>query len=255
MINDLLLFSGNDIPYYSAQVTVHQPTINEIAFLGEQNFYNGCELLTFSKDAMLEEDKNKLKDVADFDIMMTMINNQVKGAAINSLNALMVLSLVFPKYKVSFSQDEIILTEIKDENTDSEEIHIINRNNYNEFKDIFIHMFCLDEIKKENGEDYNPVGDRARALMEKFKARHKKLAEMKEKSGDKTRFSILERYSSILAVGLQKDINLYMNYTVYQLFDEFKRFQLKQSYDVYLQAKLAGAKDLDEVEHWMKDLH
>ena len=32
-----------------------------------------------------------------------------------------------------------------------------------------------------------------------------------------------------------------MNYTVFQLFDEFKRFELKVGYDIYFQAKLAGA--------------
>ena len=46
-----------------------------------------------------------------------------------------------------------------------------------------------------------------------------------------------------------------MQYTVYQLFDEFQRFELKQSHDTYLKAKLAGAKDLDEVENWMKNIH
>jgi hypothetical protein len=27
------------------------------------------------------------------------------------------------------------------------------------------------------------------------------------------------------------------------------------NYDIYLQAKMAGAKDLKEVEDWMKDIH
>jgi hypothetical protein len=27
------------------------------------------------------------------------------------------------------------------------------------------------------------------------------------------------------------------------------------SYDIYIQAKMAGAKDLKEVEDWMKDIH
>ena len=50
-------------------------------------------------------------------------------------------------------------------------------------------------------------------------------------------------------------MNELMNYTVYQLKDEFKRFQLKQSFDIYLQAKMAGAKDLEEVDNWMDDIH
>ena len=72
---------------------------------------------------------------------------------------------------------------------------------------------------------------------------------------DISKVSIYSRYVSILAVGLQKDINSLVDYTVYQLKDEFKRFQLKQDFDIYLRAKLAGAKDLDEVDNWMDDIH
>ena len=42
---------------------------------------------------------------------------------------------------------------------------------------------------------------------------------------------------------------------VYQLFDEFQRFQLKMGYDIYLKAKMAGAQDIKEPDDWMKDIH
>ena len=50
-------------------------------------------------------------------------------------------------------------------------------------------------------------------------------------------------------------MNSFMKYTVYQLFDEFQRFELKQEYDLYIKAKLAGAKDMKDPEDWRKDLH
>ena len=46
-----------------------------------------------------------------------------------------------------------------------------------------------------------------------------------------------------------------MQYTVYQLFDEFRRFRLKEQNDLYLQLKIAGAKNLDDVKNWMSDIH
>jgi hypothetical protein len=46
-----------------------------------------------------------------------------------------------------------------------------------------------------------------------------------------------------------------MKYTVYQLFDEFQRYQLKMAHDVFFKARLAGAKDMKEPEDWMKDIH
>ena len=77
----------------------------------------------------------------------------------------------------------------------------------------------------------------------------------KEKGVNLTNISIFERYVSILAVGEHKDINELMDYTVYQLKYEFKRFQKKQEFDFYIKAKMAGAKDLDEVDNWMDDIH
>jgi hypothetical protein len=57
-------------------------------------------------------------------------------------------------------------------------------------------------------------------LAEKFKERQKKLAELKkDNKNEGQNVSILSRYISILSVGEQKDINSFMNYTVYQLFD------------------------------------
>lgn len=50
-------------------------------------------------------------------------------------------------------------------------------------------------------------------------------------------------------------MNSILNYTVYQLMDQFQRFSLKIQYDFYVQAKLAGAQDLKEVDDWMKDIH
>jgi hypothetical protein len=50
-------------------------------------------------------------------------------------------------------------------------------------------------------------------------------------------------------------MNSLLNYTIYQLFDEFKRFQLKLAWDIHIKAQLAGAKDLEEVEDWMDDIH
>lgn len=39
MLNNLLLLSGNDIPFVSAQIAIHQPTIKEIGYIGEQSFF------------------------------------------------------------------------------------------------------------------------------------------------------------------------------------------------------------------------
>jgi predicted alpha/beta-fold hydrolase len=52
-----------------------------------------------------------------------------------------------------------------------------------------------------------------------------------------------------------KDKNELMQYTVYQITDEMERFRMKQEFDMYVQAKMAGAKDMEEVKNWMDNIH
>ena len=49
MIDELLLLSGNDIPFPEARLTIHQPRLKEIAYITEPRFWFGCELLKFDK--------------------------------------------------------------------------------------------------------------------------------------------------------------------------------------------------------------
>ena len=65
MLNELLLLSGNDIPFVEAEVAVHQPILKEIAYIGEENFYSGCGVLNFSKDNLSEEDRINLRNKRD----------------------------------------------------------------------------------------------------------------------------------------------------------------------------------------------
>lgn len=244
MLNDLLLLSGNDIPFIAAQVNIHQPTIKEIAYIGEEAFFTGCQLLNFSKDILNEEDKSNLEQLSNFEVLMSIIND--KNAAIKKQKVclVMVLTLIFPTYQVKLSQNEILFLQ------DNQVVGKLTKDNFEEFKEIISTMFCL---KSGGGDDYNPSGEFAKKIAEKLKERQRRLAEQKGSSAGK--IAIFSRYISILSVGEQKDMNSLLQYTVYQLFDEFQRYEMKVGFDYYIQAKMAGAKDLKEVDDWMKDIH
>lgn len=242
MDNDLLFLSGNDIPFIEAQITIHQPTIKEIAYIGEEAFFIGCELINFSKNNLSEEDKINLENKTNFDILIAILRerNAVMQKNRNCLE--MVLALIFPTYSFEIKSQEILLEK-------DSEVHSINNENFEQFKKIFNRMF---DFEKNIEENYNPGGDMAKRIAEKLNERHQRLAKEKQ---EKKKIDILSRYISILSVGEQKDINSLLQYTVYQLYDEFERYRLKNDYDIYLKASLAGAKDLKEVEDWMKDIH
>jgi len=242
MLNDLLLLSGTDIPFPQAQITIHQPTIKEISYIGEEALFAGCELLNFSKDKLSPEDKINLENKSNFEILMSIMKDRNLAVQKNKVYAIMVLTLIFPDYKVSIESKQIAL--IKEEKK-----HCLNDDNFEEFKNIISTMFCL---KSHNKDDYNVKSNKAKELAEKLKKGRAKAAQAK---GESQKIALLSRYVSILAVGEYKSFDTLLNYTVYQLFDEFERFELKQSFDMYTQAKMAGAKDLDDIENWMKDIH
>jgi hypothetical protein len=206
----------------------------------------GCGLLDFSKNLLNNVDKNRLSNFNDFDILMSIMINKDEATKKNVESALLVLSLLFPLYNISVRKDGIIL---KKDDAES----VINSKNFSRFKSILSEMFSLN-LGKDSADKYNPKGDMAKRIAEKFKKRQEQLSKLTHEVDKNKKIAILSRYTSILAVGLQKNLNEMMQYTVYQLYNEFQRFQLKVQWDAYLQAKMAGAKDLDEVDNWMIDL-
>ena len=247
MLNELLLLSGNDIPFPGARVNIHQPTLKEIALIGEDQFFIGCGFLNFSKDLLADSDKVRLSNYNDFDIFMSIIRQNSKDTKRSIEAAFLVLTLIFPLYQI-FVRDNVIVLQKEQEE------YSIDKNNFNEFKKIIVAMFNLN-IGGDVKEEYNPAGDMANRIAEKFKKRHEQLMKIANEQNKNKQISILSRYASILAIGLQLSLNEIMQWTVSQLYNEFQRFQMKMQWDAYIQAKMAGAKDLEEVDNWMIDFH
>lgn len=243
MIDELLLLSGNDIPFLEAQLIIHQPRLNEIAFITEEKFWHACELLKFDKNILSDEDKNRLSNISNFNIIMTMMQEKNLQSQQARINVFSLFALIFPMYEITLGKKTIILR-----NPETDEVKEINQNNFQAFKEILISMFCL--TNKEN-KQYNPSGDLAQKIANAIKKGRAK----KAKLAPKTKVAIFSRYVSILAVGEQKNINDLMNYTIYQLMDEFNRYELKLSYDTLERYRIAGAKDLKDPQDWLKDIH
>lgn len=240
VLDELYLQSGNDIPFGIARVTIHQPSIKEIGFIGEEAFHIGSQFLAFDKNRLEIKDKSELESKSDFEIFMSVMNSIDRAK--HKTDAVMILALLFPEYKIKIEKDKILL---QLENFSSS----INEQNYNDFKSIIIQIFCLNRFNA--GSEFNPEDDLAAKIAEKMRKGREKRA----KAGAPKKIAIFSKYISILSVGLKKDKNDLLNYTVPQLIDEFERFMLKQDFDLYVKAKLAGAKDIEEVKNWMDELH
>ena len=242
-IDELLLLSGNDLPFPQAQLTIHQPRLKEIAYITQQQFWHACELLKFNKENLSNQDKLDLLNKSNFNIIMMMIQEKSLQSQQARLGVTSLLALLFPTSKILLKGKTILLQDYQ-----TNEIKEINEDNFESFKQILINMFCL--TGGEN-KQYNPDGELAKKIANKIMKGRQKKAKL---APDK-KIAILSRYISVLAVGQQKDINVLMNYTVYQLMDEFNRYQLKMRYDSWERCKIAGATGMDDPEDWLKDIH
>lgn len=249
VFDKLLLITNNDIPFQPAKLIIHNPIIKQIAFIGESNFWIGCQYLTFSKDKMNDQDKNHLKDISNFNILMKIINQKTAEAMQTRNRITMLLSLLFPGYITKIIPTGFFLFKQGEKTT-----HLIGENEFEDFGKCIQNIFCLNTFMSKSQLKYNVEGPQGRALVKKFEQRQRRLQRQRGE-GDSSQINILSQYVSILAVGQHKDMNSLLQYTVYQLFDEFQRFQLKENFQFYMEAKMAGAKDLKDVQNWMMDIH
>lgn len=247
MINPLLLHTNKDIPFRAGFCTIHNPSIEEIGMIGEETFQVGIRFLNFSKENLDDKDKNDLLDKSDFDILIAMMN--LKEYSDYRLKAEMVLSLLFPSFDISIEKDKIVLAR-KDSNFNP----FISARNYDEFKEIINEIFILTSNDIDSG-GYNPEDKAAERLVKIFEDRKRKLNKMKglnENSLEKQ--SIYGRVVSVLSIGLGMDKNILMKYTVYQLMESYKRYQLNLAYEMNIKARLAGATDIDDPPDWQDNI-
>ena len=252
LIPQLTLDVKTDIPFPEAQLNIHQPSITEISFIGEADFLTGVYAL--SKDYKKGQDHSDLSNISNFDILMSVVGEKTENSKKIAENILKILFLIFPDYDVGFTPRAIIFRPIN-KDADKQTILMIDSSNFDIFQRLIYEMFCLQELSSDYSDDYNPMGDRARAIAEKFKKKHELLAELrKERGEDPSKMSVFGRYINILAVGEHKDKNVLREYSVYQLTEEFKRFQLKETFDFTFQAKMAGATKIKDAKDWTANI-
>ena len=173
------------------------------------------------------------------------MNSKAEEVRISTTSAQLVLSLLFPNYELVRMPNMMLLN--KEHEDGHKQQVMINSDNFEQFKSIVKAMFCLEVA---SGGKYNPANKLAEQIAKKLEERRKKLS---KKVDGKQEIDILGRYISILALGNHHTIPQLMEYTVYQLFNEFQRFEKKYAYDSWFSAKLAGAEGLQDVQNWLSD--
>lgn len=242
MDNRLALMAGSDIPIPECKLILHQPSIKEISFLGETDFFIGVQCLCLNK-SMFVKDKEALSEVTNFQIFMTMMTE--KETADKKRNTIQVLELLFPKYKVMMTPRSIVFQS-------EGETQMVDESNFEVLQEMIKIIFCANTGPMDQ-QAFNPADEKAREIAEKLMRGRQRVAAQKENGGNQSTFS---RYLSILTVGLNSmSLQDLVNCTMFQLYDLLERYTLYINWDLNIRTRLAGGKPDTQPEDWMKNIH
>lgn len=205
---------------------------------------SGIYALNISKESIKFEDEIDLSEVSNFQLFMMVMEDERtldKKQAVQE-----VLSLIFPKYKISFTPRSLMFYQ--------QEIGMItvDDSNFNALQEIIQIAFCLNR-GKEDEVKYNvrESDKRAKEIADKLKRGRERVAEIKSKeAGD-----FILNYISILSVGLGIPMPQLKDYTLFMLCDQVERFGMYKSWDIDIKSRLAGAKIEHEPPDWMANIH
>ena len=237
----LALMCGVDIPVPSCQVAVHQPTIKEISYVGEEDFFSGIQCLCLNK-SMFAQDEKDLENINNFQIFMTIITE--KKTIDKKFAVQQVCSILFPDYKVIFTPRTMILMKDKDQ-------FIIDENNFEDLQAVISDICCLKTGPMDQSS-FNPADEEARKIAEKLMRGRQRVAAQK----GQTNVSIFTQYLSILTIGISSmSLNNLMNLTMFQLYDLVERYMLYVNWDIDIQCRMAGGSPDSQPDNWMKNIH
>lgn len=247
-MNPLMLMTGVDIPFPEIQAAVHQPTILEISYIGELNYFAGLQLLCIDKNTLVlssPEDNSRLGSMSNFQIFMTMMTEQQPGMEDKKAQVIQVFELLFPGYRVQFTPRCLFFNNGQGSSFTLDDV------TFEKFQEIL-----KPQVSIFRGADggYNPVGRKAQEIANKLMKGKQKIAELKGET--RNQGGILSRYVSILTIGLNTmSFQDCLNLTVYQMFDLVERYGLYVSWDLDIKSRLAGGKPEDKPDDWMKNIH
>lgn len=244
-----LILSGQPIFIPEINIYITQPKIKDIVLFGEDDFFTTIQLLVDMKKftSMVKEGNSELNIISDFQLLLVMVEEDptIKKMIQN------LFILIFPDYKVEITENSIDFL-LQENNRIIGRIHPFNFEHFqNALNDIFI-----PQGDNDREPDYNPANDMAAKIADKIKKGREKIHE--QKAAAEGAHSIFADYCSTLSIGMHMDINIFFNYTSFQLYDAYRRFFDKEQFDFYMRVSSMPMMDTSKMEvpsPWQRNLY
>ena len=237
----LTLICGTDYPVPECQLVIHQPSIKEIALIGESDFFTGIQCLCLNK-SMFVKDESLLRDTNNFQIFMTIMSE--KETVDKKFAVQQVSTLLFPTYKLIFTPMSMMLS------GDGQTI-VIDENNFEFLQSAISDITCMKTGPMDQ-TTFNPANEKAREIAEKLMRGRQRVAAEKGQNN----ISVFTQYLSILTIGISSmSLHDLKELTIFQLYDLVERYMLYVNWDMDVRCRLAGGKPDSQPDNWMKSIH
>jgi hypothetical protein len=250
-LDKLSLMLGADIIIPNTSVKIHQPTMNEIALIGEERFFYSLNGFVINMEQVQRKIKEKVTDKEQLKKMTANLNEYIILLQFlqsdKKLNEEFetLCNLLFIDYKVQILPDKIKMISNDEQTLTSFDVDL---DFFLSLKNVTQEIFKLSKITEQTS--LNPKGKLAENIASKMQKSREKIEKLK---GEAEKTEILSYYVSILGIGTNSlNVNSIKNLTIYQLYDQLERFNLYSQYDQSVRAALAGAK-VDIVD-WLKKI-
>lgn len=248
-MNQLQLMTGVDIPIPEIGTAIHQPTVKDISYMGELEYFSAMQLLCFDKNTIIASNpkgSSNLVVMNNFEIFMALINDpniQTKQEDIIS-----AFTILFPGYTVQFLPRGLFFNNVAIKHN-----FTMDERNFDSIREVLNEISGLRNATGNQNGGFNPKGELAAKIAAKLMRGRQRAASQK---GEGSSNGILARYVSILTVGLgSMSLNECLNLTIYQLYDLIERYGLWISWDLDIRSRLAGGKPDSKPDDWMKNIH
>ena len=248
-----LYLSGLPIQVKDCNIAITQPTIKDVVVFGEDDFLVGVNLIAkTSKFLTIKPTGNsQLPMLSDFQLLLVVMSQDEEVEKIIHN----FFKLVCPNYIIDY-QEAYISFYIQDEKEEDKN-YLVGQLNPFTFPSLQTIVDDLFNPTTLDGEpDYDPANDLAAQIAKKLEAGRKRKQKMRaETEGPQSMFA---KYVSILSIGLQMDVNIFFNYTPFQIYDAFTRYFDKVSSDLYTKVAttpLMDASAMEEPQEWTRNLY
>lgn len=241
-IDQMTLESGTDILIKELNLILNQPYLIDIAKMGQDRYLDALATINFDREQLIGDlTQEEVEKISNFLWIMLLLKTKKE----KQYNLILFLQIIFKEYDVEIDLENFWII-LKNRNNEKNTVKITDLN-FNILKS-YINYVCYSNKKSKSS--YNTQSKVAERIAKKLEEGRNKINSMKNKDQK----SVFCNAISSLADGLKLPLKIvYNEFTVYQFYNQLKRYQKHEEYEQLMKALLAGAKDI-KLESWYEDL-